>query len=116
MDVNGEQMDNQVFKGLLMTYCTIIMLNSLDGLKGTVMYSKKLSETLEVYSKAKQRGIYVKSGTEDQAANGAMMLERLVYAITSISQQPEKVQERFDTELQDLMIRYGVNMIEMQGI
>jgi|GEM_PF-6810263 len=106
----------EVFKGLLVTYTTIIMLNAMGDLKGTVLYSAKLEKALDEHSRLKQRRIFRGDGSEDQAVNGAVMVEKIIYAVTAIAQQPDHVQANFDRDLETLMIRYGVNMIEMEKI
>lgn len=106
-----------LFKAILVTYTSGILLEFMPAMKDTLLYSSKVEKELDTFTTIKIRNFWSRDKSlADQAFSGQKMVEKICYAITSISQQPEEVQHRFDTDLQNLLVRYGVNMFEMENI
>jgi hypothetical protein len=95
------------------------ILQTMDDVKGTELYSTRIIKTLEEYDRTKlKRAIWNASGEVcDQAAMGMEMVSRVTYAILTVStEQPDHVKARFDRDLEELFIRYGVNMQELEMV
>lgn len=103
---------------------TTVILENMPELTGGLLYSTRVLNAanrfvkeLETYDRTMlKRGIW--NGGEEcinQTGYGAETVSKLMYAILSIStDQPLHVQERFDRELEELLIRYGVNIAQLE--
>ena len=95
------------------------ILQAMDDVKGTELHSAKVTKVLEEYDRTKlKRAIWRGNGEVcDEAAMGMEMVSRVSYAILTVStEQPDHVKARFDRELEELFIRYGVDMQELETV
>ncbi len=79
-------LSHQDFKGLLLIHSVTTLLSAMDELKGTVLYSSKVAAALDNFSETKLRKVF-KNGAVDEAAKGAVVFEKMIYAVTCIQEQ-----------------------------
>jgi hypothetical protein len=90
-----------------------LVLN-MEAMKGTTLYSKKVTDALrqlDTFNQTKLSKIYnSEAGAEvaDETMMGLDVVDFLLEAAVAVGIQPIPVQERFERELCDLLIRYGV--------
>lgn len=111
------------FSALQVIFGVGMVLQNMDTFKQTRAYSTKviqaadnLVKILEHYDRTMLRhSIWKGSGDAmDEGYAGAQLISRMAFANIWISEnQPEHVIHRFERELEELFIRYGVNMEEM---
>jgi hypothetical protein len=84
---------------------------NMEDLKGTTFYSDRLLKTLDEYGKAKLEVAFKSEDgavLADEVMMGINTIDWLLTTVYVIGKQPKEVQDRYQTELKDLLIRYGV--------
>ena len=109
-------MQTKQLESTLITAFTIpILLECMDEVKGTAAYSARLEKAAEEYQRVKIYPLHrpASAAVADQNQQGANLVMNCIKVGIAISEQPAKVQHRFNTEFENMLIRYGVRLDEM---
>lgn len=107
-----------VFRAMQVVFGVGMILEGMDEVKGTIMYSSGVVKGLELYDRTKlKKTMWSGKGVSDEVADIQQRAKEMLFAAIHVANnQPENVTKRFYDELYNMFVRYGVNMTELEKV